>query len=223
MSNELRNYLTEREMERLMAPPRRDRDLTKPKPRRQSVSRQSQPAQHKVPALSGKTKPVPKPLPRDPSAMSFSNFLLFTADEAKGEVDTEEAKLLRQPAVGERWYRALGLLLAHVNSELSVKGGGQHRSEQEYRRWREAAIGYKTTLEQRRAEASEFAKATKQARHESLMERQAKAYRQMLIQVSRWLEGEEAFVYRYWPERDELKNQIDDLLWPTRNEQKEAS
>lgn len=202
ISSELREYLTEKEMMRLMRAPSRIIDLTKPRPPRPERG----------------TNKVLATAPEIPSAvheplstlddLSDEAFMVFVFEEAQDRVHTKEAELLRTPEVAERWHWCLGQLLARVNSRLSIRARDQASRGREYHRWKTAVLEQRAALEERRREVAPAAARSKKQRHEENVAGENSAYFHQLCAVLDFLKDDTAFVYSAWPARDQLREDI---------------
>ncbi len=222
--SELDDYRREREMERLMAAPGRLPHVVTARVverEEEPVVMDERPHAEPRPASFGSTS-----FGKAPSldALDDEEFELFVADEAKGKIPYQSAQLLRAPGIAARWYATVGKLMAEVNSQLAERA--QHaaafRAEHEdargfetnYRRWRAGALRFRRALESRRLEAAPTAKRQKKDEHLERVTSERRQYRQALLRLYDFFGEEEPFVYSFWPKRDEMRGELEDLLWP---------
>lgn len=160
ISPELREYLTRKEMEKLMRAPNPRIDLTKPGPRRRETGKSIR----AEPEQSFAYKPL-----ETLDGLGDEGFMAFVFDEALDRVASQEADLLRssEAKLAERWHWSLGQLMAKVNARLSEMAGSQHNGGQEYWRFRQKALEHKAALQERRTEIAPLAERMKRQRHEA--------------------------------------------------------
>ena len=158
---ELREYLTEKEMQKLMRAPNPRIDLTKPNPRR-DTTKTGQLLAVAVQAKSHEYEPLDSL-----GNLTDEEFMAFVFDEALDRVTSQEAALLRAPEMAERWHWCLGQLMVRVNDRLSEMASRQSSVGREYHRWRSAALQHKAALQERRVEAAPEAKRMKKKRYEA--------------------------------------------------------
>ena len=158
---ELREYLTEKEMQKLMRAPNPRIDLTKPNPRRNTAKT------GQLLAVAVQTK-SPEYEPLDSlNNLTDEEFMAFVFDEALDRVTAQESELLRAPEMAERWHWCLGQLMARVNGRLSEMASRESSVGREYHRWRSAALQHKAALQERRTEVAPEAERMKRKRHEA--------------------------------------------------------
>ncbi len=168
----------------------------------------------------------------DYGSLNREDFRRLVADEARGQAPSEFAAFVRTTENLQRWSDALHELNkeletqfmerkadAQVFQNACFRAGSDGKQEwfeykAQYDQWRAGARRFHASVQAKIKENKSLMKDSRAAGEGERYASERVLYRKMLNRTLAFLGEEEAITYRFWPARDELREEIEAVLYP---------
>lgn len=168
----------------------------------------------------------------DYGSLDHADFRALVAQDARGQATPEAAAFLRSEKGLQRWSDTLRELKKELEAQFGQRAAdaqgfqnqcfaaGQEGKREwfeykaQYDQWRAGARRFHASVQAKIKENKSLMKDSRAAGEGERYASERVLYRKMLNRTLAFLGEEEAITYRFWPARDELREEIEAVLYP---------